>query len=220
MISAQTISFLEGLRENNNKPWFDLHKKQYQEAQSELTELVKRWQAGVGKFDADILLLEPKKCIFRIYRDVRFSKDKTPYKNNLGAYLSGGGKNISRAGYYFHLEPGNNMFASGLYLPEGPALDKVRQEIDYQLPEFKAILHDPVFLEAFPEGLSKEHQLKNPPKGYDKDHPAIDLLKLKSLVVFRKLEDREIIGSNLMDTLIHLSYTAYPLVDFLNRSLD
>jgi uncharacterized protein (TIGR02453 family) len=219
MISAQTIQFLTSLKDNNNRPWFEAHKVGYKAAQSEITDLIKVWIHGFSATEPAVALLDPKKCIFRIYRDVRFSKNKLPYKTNLGAFLSIEGKSTAKAGYYFHLEPGNSFFAAGLYLPDNQVLAKVRQEIDYNLDEFLGILSQPAFKLQFPS-LDEEHKLKKPPKGYDKTHPAIELLKLKSFIVWRPLKEEEILSANLGNQLATLSATVFPFNAFLNRAME
>ena len=219
MISAHTLRFLSLLKDNNNKPWFEANKKQYVQGQQELVGIVQEWITGFSPFEPAIAHLEPKKCVFRIYRDVRFSTDKTPYKTNMGAYLSPGGKNTYLAGYYLHVEPEKSFFGTGMYQPEGTVLAKIRQEIDYNLDEFTAILEDKEFKKYFPQ-LEKEDTLKNPPKGYDKDHPAIEWLKLKSFVVFTPIGDDILMSKDLPAFLTTLSKTATPFTAFLNRSLE
>lgn len=219
MISAQTLLFLSRLKENNNRPWFESHKSDYIQAQQEITAVVAAWIAGFSTTEPAVASLDPKKCVFRIYRDVRFSKDKQPYKTNLGAFLSVEGKNTRKAGYYFHIEPGSSFFAAGLYLPDNPTLEKVRQEIDYNLEEFRGILEAKDFKKYFPS-LGDEHKLKNPPKGYDKSHPAIEILKLKSYIVWKPITDTELAKPGLGNMLAGLSETVFPFNAFLNRALD
>ncbi|MEO6329933.1 MAG: DUF2461 domain-containing protein, partial [Ginsengibacter sp.] len=141
MFQSSTILFLKTLAKNNNKIWFDEHRSNYLAAKSDYENFVSALIKKVGNFDLDIKELQPKECTFRINRDIRFSKDKTPYKTNMGASLNRGGKKSIYAGYYFHLEPGNKSFAGGgLWMPVAPELKKVRQEVDYNFDEFTDIL--------------------------------------------------------------------------------
>ncbi len=140
MIQTSTLKFLKSLSKNNNKPWFDAHCAQYHAARENFCNFITEVVSKTAQFDSDLVGLEPKKCLFRINRDVRFSKNKSPYKNNFGASMDRGGKKSGFAGYYFHLEPGNSFYGGGLWQPEADNLKKVRQEIDYCFDEFKSIV--------------------------------------------------------------------------------
>ncbi|RYD82329.1 MAG: TIGR02453 family protein, partial [Sphingobacteriales bacterium] len=145
MYKPETLQFLADLKENNNKTWFDSHKKQYDAAREDHLNFTAKLIAEVGKWDDDIKKLQAKDCVYRIYRDVRFSKDKTPYKSHFGTYLSPGGKKSARAGYYFHLEPEGTFLGGGVWEPQPEQLKNIRQEIDYNLDEFESILQDAGF---------------------------------------------------------------------------
>lgn len=219
MLSNDTLKFLKGLKKNNNKPWFEANKKQYENAQSEIKTFVAEWIKSFGKKDESITQLDPNKCIFRIYRDVRFSADKTPYKKNLGAYINKGGKNKNTAGYYLHIEPGNCFFGAGNYMPTPEELAKIRQEIDYNFKDFKKIIDNKKFKENFGD-LTTENKLQRPPKGYDAGNIAIDYLKLKGFTVFKKLSDEELTSKDFVKTITDLSINAKPFVDFLNAAIE
>jgi uncharacterized protein (TIGR02453 family) len=150
MLQSSTVNFLKSLSDNNNRPWFEANRGRYENAKEDFQNLVQSLIKGIGKFDPDIAQLEVKNCVFRQYRDVRFAKDKRPYKNNMGAYFNIGGKKINTAGYYLHVEPGKSFVAGGLYEPEAPMLAKVRQEIDYNLEDWKKILSNKTFQKYFP----------------------------------------------------------------------
>ena len=219
-MQASTLRFLKDLKKNNNKPWFEKHKDLYLGAKEDIEHLVEQVIEGFGKTDPDIATLQPKDCTYRIYRDVRFSKDKTPYKTNMGAYLNKGGKKNPTAGYYIHFEPGRNMAGGGLWMPMAPELNKVRQEIDYSFAEWKKILGDRAFKKSFADGLEKEDILSRPPKGYSDDNPAIEYLKLKSFIVTRPFTDAEVLSKSFSRELSKTFESMKDFVYFLNRALE
>jgi len=220
MLQASTVKFLKDLKKNNNKPWFERNKKVYLDAKEDIELFVEQVIEGLGKIDADIKPLHPNDCTYRIYRDVRFSKDKTPYKTNMGAYLNKGGKKSPTAGYYMHIEPGRSMAGGGLWMPMAPELNKVRQEIDYNFSEWKKIIGDRSFKKVFPDGLEKEEILSRPPKGYDEENPAIGFLKLKSFIVTRTFTDAEVQAKSFLKDILKTFETMGDFVHFLNRSLE
>jgi uncharacterized protein (TIGR02453 family) len=190
------FSFLEELKENNHKEWFAEHKKRYELCRATFMELVEGFIAHLAEKDEAFEGVTAKACVFRIYRDVRFSKDKTPYKTSFSACIAPGGRKSTQAIRYLHLEPGNTMLAAGMYQPDADRLKKIRQEIDYNANELKEILSDSDFKKYF-DGLNGD-KLKRPPKGYDAEHPDIELLKFKSFTVFHKLEDKTVLSANFL----------------------
>jgi uncharacterized protein (TIGR02453 family) len=164
-------------------------------------------------------MLEAKDCVFRINRDIRFSNDKTPYKTNLGASISPGGKKSLSAGYYFHLQPGASFLAGGMWQPPAPQLSAVRQEIDYNTPEFKKIINNKDFKKYF-GALSDEDKVKTAPKGYDKTHPEIEILKLKSFIVVHDLKDKEVLSKDFLQHATAVFKALHPLDLFLRRACD
>jgi uncharacterized protein (TIGR02453 family) len=220
MLQASTLKFLKDLKKNNNKPWFEKNKSIYLDAKEDMDDFVEQVIEGFGKVDADIVTLHPKDCTYRIYRDVRFSKDKTPYKTHMGAYLNKGGKKSPTAGYYVHLEPGRNMAGGGLWMPQAPELNKVRQEIDYSFSEWKKTLGERSFKKIFADGLEKEEILSRPPKGYDDENPAIEYLKLKSFIVTRPFTDAEVQAKTFLKEIIKTFASMKDFVYFLNRSME
>ena len=220
MLQASTFKFLKDLKKNNNKPWFEKHKDLYLGAKEDIDNLVGQVIEGFGKIDPDIAILQPKDCTYRIYRDVRFSKDKTPYKINIGAYLNKGGKKTPSAGYYMHFEPGRNMAGGGLWMPAAPELNKVRQEIDYSFKEWNDILKARAFKKNFAEGLEKEDILSRPPKGYEENNPAIEYLKLKSFLVTRSFTDAEVQSKSFLKELLKTFESMKDFVYFLNRAQE
>ncbi len=217
MLSNDTLKFLKELKKNNNKPWFEANRKRYENAQTEIKSFIEEWILSYGKKDETIAGLDPKKCIFRINRDVRFSTDKSPYKSNLGAYLNKGGKSSNSAGFYLHIEPSGCFFGAGNYMPMPDELAKIRQEIDYNFSDFKKIITSKKFKDSFGD-LNAENKLKRAPKGYEEDNLAIEYLKLKGFTVFKKLRDEELTSKDLVKTLTELSVTVKPFIDFLNNA--
>jgi uncharacterized protein (TIGR02453 family) len=219
MISAATLQFLKALEKNNNRDWFLANKNKYDLAKSNYLNFVEEVLNGILKFDSSLAELNPKQCVFRINRDVRFSKNKAPYKTNFGASFSKGAKKIDTAGYYFHLEPGACFIGGGLWMPQAPDLQKLRQEIDYCYKEFNVILQHKEFKKTF-QGLSTDAKLARPPKGYDIDNPAIELLKLKSFTAITPLSDKEVLDPAIVKKTLSIFKTIAPLVHFLNRAIE
>jgi uncharacterized protein (TIGR02453 family) len=222
MFQSSTVSFLKELRKNNNKPWFDNHREKYLSAKIDFENFVGVLLASTSPFDKDLKELQVKNTTFRINRDIRFSKDKTPYKTNMGASLNKGGKKSIFAGYYFHLEPGGKSFAGGgLWMPMPPELKKLRQEIDYCFPEFNKIITSSAFTTQYPGLEMNEGQmLVNVPKGYDKENAAASFLKLKSFVATRDIPDT-LLTSPALAKEVTLAFKALmPLVKFMNRPME
>ncbi len=169
-------------------------------------------------FDDSLAGLEPKKLVFRIYRDVRFSKDKRPYKTNFGAGFSLVGKSMGKPGYYIQVEPGNSFAAVGLFQPQPEILAQVRQEIDYNGDKLKKIVNEKKFKANF-EKFWDEDALKNAPKGYAKDHEYADWLRLKSFIVTRNFTDAEVVDGKFMKLASTAMRSGKPLNDFLNEAI-
>lgn len=222
MISPSTTSFLKALKKNNNKPWFDTHRDKYLDAKYNFEEFVASLLSKMISVDEDLKDLVPKNCTFRINRDIRFSKNKTPYKINLSASFNRGGKKSIYAGYYFHLQPGGNSFVGGgLWRPEPIELKKLRQEIDYCFPEFKKIINTAAFKNNYGELERDENQmLVNVPKGYEKENPAADFLRMKSFVATKNLGDADVLAPKLANEVIQSFKALMPLIKFINRSFE
>lgn len=219
MIQQSTLQFLKNLKKNNNKDWFDTNRDAYESAKTNFREFIDELITGISKFDPSVKNLEAKHCVFRINRDIRFSTDKTPYKRNMGASISPGGKKAVSAGYYFHLEPGASFLAGGMWQPEPPLLNAIRQEIDYNTDEFRKILGAKSFKTYF-GSLSDEDKLKAVPKGYDKTHPAIELLKHKSFIVVHDVPDKTILSKDFAKQCGKVFNAIQPLNSFLRRACD
>ncbi len=222
MLQASTIKFLQALKKNNSKEWFDTNRKQYELAKADFAALIDAIIHSFGKKDPSIAGLLAKECVFRINRDVRFSKNKEPYKTNMGASITACGKKVMMAGYYFHLEPGGNSFVGGgLYMAEPDKLKKVRQEIDYNWVDFSKIIQHKKFREIYGDlDKSEGMSLIREPKGYEKDNPAIDYIKLKSWIGLKPISDQELTEKELVKTITTSFEALYPMIIFLNRALS
>lgn len=218
MIEKSTLSFLKDLKLNNNRDWFIANKVRYEAAKENFTSFLQALIDGHSKVDKSIKGLEAKKCIFRINRDIRFSSDKSPYKTNFGASFSGAGKNMLEAGYYLHIEGSKGFLAGGKWMPEAPQLAAIRQEIDYHSKEFHKIIGAKDFV-SFYGGLSQEEKLKTAPKGYPKDHPDLELLKLKSFIVVHDFNASELTSPEFLNNCIYGCKLMMPLNSFLNKAI-
>jgi len=213
------LNFLKDLSLNNHKEWMDDNRKRYLEAKENVIELVADILAKTGQFDPSVSTLEAKKTLFRINRDIRFSKNKDPYKTNFGAFLAEGGKKSGLPGYYIHIQPGNNFLGGGIYQPSPEVLGKVRQEIDYSGEELESIIQAKQFRDTYGEPYG-EDRLKTAPKGYPKDHPHLAYLQLKHYVYMRQVEDEEVTKGDFGDRAVGYFKTLYPFNQFLSKALD
>lgn len=212
------LPFLEDLKKNNTREWFQEHKDRYLEAKKEFEDFMTAFLPQIAEIDKELAGLEAKQCIFRIFRDVRFSKDKSPYKTNMGAAMTRGGRKSGNATYYFHVEPGNIFVGGGIWMPPAPQLKAMRQEVYYNAEEFKEIINDPGFKKYFTQ-LDGE-KLKRHPRDFPPDFPDIDLLKYKSYIVGDHLDDDIIDSTKLSDELLKIYKALYPFNRFINRALD
>ncbi len=217
MLNKKTFDFLKAIADNNNREWFAENKHLYEEAKEDLYPfiaiLIKELAAIDPQFSADT---PPKKALMRIYRDVRFSKNKDPYKKNYGIAFDVKGYGPHTPSYYLHLQPGNCFFGVGFWQPEAPVLKMIREEIDYNTEEFVSILNDKAFKERYQ--LSMEDTLKKAPKGYEADHPQIELLKLKSFIAIYHLKETDFLKADIVDKLITAFKTIQPFVLFLRNA--
>lgn len=222
MLQASTLKFLKDLKKNNHREWFEKNRQRYEAAKADMTLLVEAVIKQLGKKEPGIALLTAKDCIYRINRDVRFSKNKAPYKNNMAASLVNGGKKSDNAGYYIHIQPGGESFiGGGRYMVEPDQLKKIRQEIDYNWEAFQKIIDNKKFKACYGElergdgmALSRE------PKGYEKDNPAIEYIKLKSWVAITPLTDTELTDKGLVKKIMTAFETLQPLISFLNLAIS
>ena len=221
MLQPSTIKFLKELKKNNNKPWFDKNRKVYESAKADFAAFIQAVIDLHSKKDPSIKNLLAKDCMFRINRDIRFSKDKSPYKSNFGASINKGGrKAMNSAGYYFHLEPGNCFAGGGIYMPMPDELKNIRQEIDYNFADFKKIINSKKFKAVY-SGLDKsaEFTLSRVPKGYLPDNPAAEYLKLKSYIAMIKIKDTDLTSKTLAIKTVAAFESLQPLVEFINEAI-
>jgi len=216
-----TLKFLSQLAKNNDKSWFDENRKLYEEARKEYMDLVDEVILHLKKSDPAIGDQTAKSSIFRINRDVRFSKDKSPYKTNFGASINAHGRKSMMPGYYVHVEPGKSFIGGGLYMAEPAMIKKVRQEIDYNFEEFQSILKSSSFKKTYKDIYDgKDVKLSRVPQGYEKDNPAAEYLKLKSWIVMREVPDEYMTDSKASSKIVKDLEAMQPLLVFLNKALD
>lgn len=220
MLTKESLQFLDDLKNNNNRDWFLENKKRYEIFKKDYHELVGDFLDAMKPLDPSLELLEVKNCTFRINRDIRFSKDKSPYKSHLGIWISSGIKGLNRSGYYIHIEKDASFIAGGLYSPESDDLKKIRKEIAFFYDDLEAVLSDKKFKKEFDTlDVTERNSLKNPPRGYEKEHPAIAVLKLKSFTASQKIDRDEFLQPDFVAKMSAKLIALKPLNDFLNRGL-
>lgn len=220
MLSKDSIQFLDDLKTNNNRDWFLENKKRYEIFKKDYQQLVAAFLNELKPLDASLEMLEVKNCTFRINRDIRFSKDKSPYKDHIGIWMSCGSKGLNRSGYYVHLARTGSFIAGGFYCPEAVDLKKIRKEIDFFHEDLQSILSEPNFKKVFEDfDRNPSNLLKNPPRGYEKDHPAIEFLKLKSFETSSKFEIEEATKPDFVSKMAQNLILLKPLNEFINRAL-
>ena len=214
----QVLNFLTELKKNNNKEWFDENRDWYQESRKKVLLLTEQIIHEVARFDPEIGIQDPKDCVFRIFRDVRFATDKTPYKTNMGSFIAQGGRKSTSAGYYLHIEPGGSFVGGGSYCPPADALKAIRTEIYDHPEEFKSLIFSGSFQKTYPEMY--DDKLKTAPKGFPKDFPEVDLLKYKSFAFTSVLTDSDVISDAYVDKIVTAMKELYPVNRFLNTALE
>ena len=221
MLQSSTIKFLKDLKKNNNKPWFEKNRKVYENAKADFAAFIQQVIDVYGRTDDSIKNLLAKDCMFRINRDVRFSKDKSPYKSNFGASINKGGKKAwNFAGYYFQVQPGRNFAGGGIWMPEPDELKKVRQEIDYNFTDFKKIIGAKKFKSVYGDlDRSAEFLLSRVPKGYEPGNPAAEYLKLKSFVAISFFSDADLTSKNLVKKTVAAFEALQPVIEFINNAM-
>jgi uncharacterized protein (TIGR02453 family) len=220
MLQKSTLQFLSLLNDNNNKVWFDENRKMYDSAKQDFENFVSDILVANTKLIPELEGKRAKDCIFRIYKDVRFSKDKVPYKNNFGAAFGKGQKKTAGAAFYIHLQPGNSSFiGGGIWMPEATTLKAIRQELDYNFKDFKSIIQKSSFQKTF-GGLDQSQKLKNCPKDYNEENPALEFLKLKSFTVGTAFADKEMLGKDAVGKISAIIKEMKPFIDFLNKAIE
>jgi uncharacterized protein (TIGR02453 family) len=215
---SNVLKFLTELAENNNRDWFNQHKNRYLTIKNEFDLYVGNLIRIFSEIDTSIGLVDAKDCVFRIYRDVRFSLNKDPYKTHLGAYIAKDGRKSQIAGYYLHIQPGQSFFAAGAYQPSSEALKEIRYEILENTTEFKKIIEGKDFVKYFSKINGEKSKLA--PKGFPKDFSDIDLLKFKSYEVIHSMDNDILLSNNFNEHIIKAVKVALPYNQFLNKAIQ
>ncbi len=212
------LEFLTGLAANNNREWFNDNKSRYDESRKKILFLTEVIINEVRKFDHEIPAITPNDCVFRIFRDVRFSNDKRPYKTNFGAFIARGGRKSTGAGYYFHIDPEESFAGGGVYMPAPGTLKLIRESIAENGGEFLEIINNEGFKKLYPSMW--DDKLKTVPKGFPKDHEYVDLLKYKSFAFTSKIEKSDLLADNYIEKIVNSFRLLYPANRFLNKALQ
>jgi len=219
MITSDVYKFLQELAGNNNREWFHENKKAYDVAKSSVEVFLKDLISNIQSFDTSVSGIAPKDCMFRINRDVRFSNDKSPYKNNIGGFIAKGGRNAMNAGYYLHIEPGKSFLGGGIYMPPADKLKMIRTEIYFNASNFKKIVNHQDFKKYFNE-IWDDNKLKNPPKDFPKDFVDIDLLKFKNYTILHSVTNEQVMQQDFNQYVLDVFKAMYPLNSFLNNAIN
>ena len=217
-MSKNYLPYLSELSQNNHKGWMDANRDWYQDVRSEFLKDVEFLLKEICAFEPEMASLQPKDCVFRQNRDIRFSNNKDPYKTNLAAYFSIGGKKSNGPGYYLHIQPGASFLAGGIWMPPADVLKKIRQEIDYSGNQLEEILSNKALKKHF-SGLEGE-QLKTTPKGYEADHPYLRYLKFKSFILSCHISDEDIHSGKFREMAVERFRLLKPFHGFLHQALD
>jgi uncharacterized protein (TIGR02453 family) len=215
-IPRSAFSFLRSLKANNNRTWFETHKDEYLDNLAALTAFADGLLAGLNAHD---LIETPsgRKSLYRIYRDVRFSKDKAPYKTNWGGHFTRAGRE-RRGGYYYHLEPGNSQLIGAFWGPSAPDLRLIRDDIAFDDGPLRKIITSKKFIEAF--GSLRGDQLKRVPAGFDPSHPAADLLRYRQFLLIKTFTDKEVLGPDFCHQASDAFHRMRPFLDHMSLVLS
>jgi len=209
-----TFTFLAQLREHNNREWFEGHRADYEAAKASFESLVGEIIAGLDELAG----VQAKDCVMRIFRDVRFAKDKSPYKTNMAANLAPGGRKSMSYGYHLSLAPGESIIAGGLYMPEPAQLNRLRDALAEDARPLKAVAPDKTFKKYF--GELEGEKVKTFPQGYDREHPDIELLRLKQLLAIHRMPDEVVLGPRFAAHAVKVCAAMRPFNDYLNDVLS
>jgi len=219
MKMRELFKFLKELRENNDREWFKANKSRYDALHKAHVGIVQQLIDRIAAFDPEIAGLDAKSCIYRIYRDIRFSNDKTPYKTHFGAYMTGyGGRTSSYGGYYLHIEPDGSFVSGGVWQPEPKLLKQLRREIYNNMEEFTGILENEPFRRSF--GELEGESLQRMPDGFPKDCPHEHILKKKSFIVSGMKSDDFFCSESWMDKVVEDFRLLHPFNRFLNYTVS
>lgn len=218
MNTSIIFRFLKELGENNSREWFAEHRDEYENARTEFEKLLAAIITRISLFDESIRGIQPKDCTYRIYRDTRFSSDKTPYKNHLGGYINAKGKKSNHCGYYVHIQEGSCLLAGGSFCLPPNILKAVRQSIYDNIDEYVSIVEDPPFKKYYP--TVGESFLKTAPKGFPKDFAHIDYLKCKEYTCSYNVPDSFFLAPDVLDRTEDAFKQFKRFSDFLNETID
>lgn len=216
--SCKVLDFLRLIEQNNDRDWFRANRGLYDGAAEAFSEITAGMIARISGFEPETSRLSPGDCTYRIYRDVRFSNDKRPFKIHMGAFINSHGKKSMHGGYYLHLQPGNCFAAGGCYCLDNKVLKAVRESIVDNLEEFEGIVEAPEFRKLFP--VIGEQRLKTAPKGFDKDFPHMEYLRPKDYSVSTPLSDADVTDDGWEDRVAEIFRTMKPMIDFVNFTVD
>jgi len=214
----KVLLFLEDLSRNNNREWFNQNKDRYQQALADVRELALEIHRGILTFDPSLTGMDPADSVFRIYKDIRFSKDKTPYKTHFGCWMTKGGRKSTDAGYYCHIEPGNSFIAAGSHSPPMEQLTLIRQEIAFH-PEKYLELKDFIEREKIFERHAEDN-LKKGPAGFPKDFEYMEEIKYKHYIYSKRYNDDEVVKKGFVDRIVGHYKILYPYVAYLNHAMS
>ncbi len=221
MITKEALQFLEDLIANNNTDWMHANKKRYENYKKDYHNYITNLLSELKPLDKSLEPLEVKNCTFRINRDIRFSKDKSPYKTNMGVWFTQNKFRKNSPGYYIHYEKGNSFIAGGVWCPEPEELKKIRKEIAFFHDDLETIVNDKTFKKEYKDLTRDENNmLKKAPKDFDPNHPAIEFLKLKSFTASEKIDDQLFLNKDFSKIATQKLIVLKPLNDFLNRALE
>lgn len=215
-----TLNFLTELSQHNDRDWFTAHKDWYMACYARFVAFAEEYIARLSEVDAELAGLQAKDCIWRIYRDVRFSKDKHPYKEWFGVFPAAkGGKKSQHGGYYFHLQPGHCLFSGGIWNPSPELLKALRTEIEANSDEVEEIMSTPAWRRHFAD-FDTDNMLKKVPAGFDPNSAHADWLKRKSYTFTTLLTDEQVCAPDLPDRLTDIASAAQPMIAFLNYTFE
>ncbi|MGQ0600650.1 MAG: DUF2461 domain-containing protein [Anaerolineales bacterium] len=217
---VELVRFLSALKKHNNKPWFDENRPRYQALRGEFTEFVQNTIAGIGQFDPEVRDVRAEDCLFRINRDIRFSKDKTPYNTHFSAAIAPGGRKGQGPAYYFQIDwQGKLMQAGGVYMPPTPTLNRIRRFIASAPKRLERVIHEPKFVKSY-GAFDTELKLQRPPVGFAADHPLIEHLKLKSFTVSREVAVKGKSATALRRALLAAFQDMHPFIEWLRDAVS
>ena len=214
-IPKSVLSFLRAVRKNNNRLWFKENKHTYEAAHADMIDFADRLIDEMGKID-ELVPMTGKQSLFRIYRDVRFSKDKSPYKSSMSGRLKRATK-LRRGGMYYHIEPGNSFIAGGFWNPSKEDIKRIREELAVDDKPVRKIIRSAAFKKMFGELYGE--QLKTAPKGFPKDHPNIELLRFKQFLLVRYFTDKEVMDAKFLKEAVRTFKAMHPFFNYMSDVL-